>query len=313
MNKDLSTLITASRTLMDNTKANQAISKDIENTVEKLNKDVDNLEKEGKSLSTKVSELGEVMSKEYSSNEEFLKSFASVLSNTKVGNKKNEAVYEYLSNPVNASKIKDVVDANLDKENIRKQDNSLGLIIILMSYLVGLSITYLLQHSNIAMLQRRLQIYKRIQFRNSIAPMMFLTIFAGIAGIIIGMMSSYKLGMNFNGSFMLSLSIIAILLIFTYGTNIILSKLKSFGFVLCVMILLLYILSSNQLLEDNMNFARMITMFSPLNYSENAISGFISRSGRNTLVLLTLWIIGITLGFLNILIYRTLKEDKEIV
>ena len=62
-----------------------------------------------------------------------------------------------------------------------------------------------------------------------------------------------------------------------------------------------------------MNFARMITMFSPLNYSENAISGFISRSGRNTLVLLTLWIIGITLGFLNILIYRTLKEDKEIV
>ena len=313
MNKDLSTLITASRTLMDNTKANQTISKDIENTVEKLNKDVENLEKEGKSLSTKVSELGKVMNKEYGSNEEFLKSFTSVLSNTKVGNKKNEAVYDYLSNPINASKIKDLVDVNLDKENIRKQDNSLGLIIILISYLVGLSITYLLQHSNIAMLQRQLQVYKRIQFRNSIAPMMFLTIFAGVAGIIIGIISSYKLGMNFNGSFIIILSIIAILLIFTYGTNIILSKLKSFGFMLCVVILLLYILSSNQLLEDNMNFARMITMFSPLSYIEKAISGFISGSGRNTLVLFALWIIGITLGFLNILIYRTLKEDKEIV
>lgn len=313
MNKDLSTLITASRALMDNTKANQTISKDVENTVEKLNKDVENLEKEGESLSTKVSELGEVMSKEYSSNEEFLKSFSSVLSNTKVGNKKNEAVYDYLSNPINASKIKDLVDADLDKESIRKQDNSLGLIIILISYLVGLSITYLLQHSNIAMLQRQLQVYKRIQFRNSIVPMMFLSIFAGIAGIIIGMMSSYKLGMNFNDSFMLILSIIAILIIFTYGTNILLSKLKSFGFMLCVVILLLYILSSNQLLEDNMNFARMITMFSPLNYIENAISGFISGLGRNTLVLFALWIIGITLGFLNILIYRTLKEDKEIV
>lgn len=313
MNKDLSTLITASRTLMDNTKANQTISKDIENTVEKLNKDVENLEKEGKSLSTKVSELGKVMNKEYGSNEEFLKSFTSVLSNTKVGNKKNEAVYDYLSNPINASKIKDLVDVNLDKENIRKQDNSLGLIIILISYLVGLSITYLLQHSNIAMLQRQLQVYKRIQFRNSIAPMMFLTIFAGVAGIIIGIISSYKLGMNFNGSFIIILSIIAILLIFTYGTNIILSKLKSFGFMLCVVILLLYILSSNQLLEDNMNFARMITMFSPLSYIEKAISGFISGLGRNTLVLFALWIIGITLGFLNILIYRTLKEDKEIV
>ena len=187
-----------------------------------------------------------------------LKSFSSVLSNTKVGNKKNEAVYDYLSNPINASKIKDLVDADLDKESIRKQDNSLGLIIILISYLVGLSITYLLQHSNIAMLQRQLQVYKRIQFRNSIVPMMFLSIFAGIAGIIIGMMSSYKLGMNFNDSFMLILSIIAILIIFTYGTNILLSKLKSFGFMLCVVILLLYILSSNQLLEDNMNFARKI-------------------------------------------------------
>ena len=140
-----------------------------------------------------------------------------------------------------------------------------------------------------------------------------MTIFAGVAGIIIGIISSYKLGMNFNGSFIIILSIIAILLIFTYGTNIILSKLKSFGFMLCVVILLLYILSSNQLLEDNMNFARMITMFSPLSYIEKAISGFVSGSGRNTLVLFALWIIGITLGFLNILIYRTLKEDKEIV
>ena len=45
------------------------------------------------------------MSSEYGSNEEFLKNFSTVLSNTRTGNTKNDAVYEYLSNPVDASKV----------------------------------------------------------------------------------------------------------------------------------------------------------------------------------------------------------------
>ncbi len=78
------------------------------------------------------------MSNEYGSNEEFLKNFT-VLSNTRTGNTKNEAVYEYLSNPVDASKIGNVVSAATNSPSqTNRQDERSGLLIILVSYLVSL-------------------------------------------------------------------------------------------------------------------------------------------------------------------------------
>ena len=48
MNRDLGTLIQASKTLMDNTKANQAVSETIQATMTQLTNDVNTLEKDGK-------------------------------------------------------------------------------------------------------------------------------------------------------------------------------------------------------------------------------------------------------------------------
>ena len=124
---------------MDNTKANQAVSETIEATMTQLTNDVNTLEKDGKSLTERVSELKKIMSSEYGSNEEFLKNFSTVLSNTKTGNTKNEAVYEYLSNPVDASKIGNVVSAATNSPSqTNRQDERSGLLIILISYLVSL-------------------------------------------------------------------------------------------------------------------------------------------------------------------------------
>lgn len=150
MNSDLGTLMSASKTLMDNTKANQAVSQTIESAISQLVKDINNLEKMENHLSTRVSELKNIMSSEYGSNEEFLKNFSTVLSNTRTGNTKNDAVYEYLSNPVDASKVGNVVSKYAAKSQSQssRQDERSGLLIILISYLVSLVIAYLFQHAD---------------------------------------------------------------------------------------------------------------------------------------------------------------------
>ena len=131
MNSDLSKLMSASQTLMTNTQANQAVSEMIEATINQLVNDINTLEKDGESLSGRVSELKNIMSSEYGSNEEFLKNFSTVLSNTRTGNAKNDAVYEYLSNPVDATKIGNVVSAATSSQSqSNRQDERSGLLII---------------------------------------------------------------------------------------------------------------------------------------------------------------------------------------
>ena len=71
------------------------------------------------------------MSSEYGSNEEFLKKLFYCLSNTRTGNTKNDAVYEYLSNPVDASKIGNVVSAATNRPSqTNRQDERSGLLVI---------------------------------------------------------------------------------------------------------------------------------------------------------------------------------------
>lgn len=311
MNKDLVQLMGASQTLMNNTKSNQIVSKEIKNTVEQLSSDVDKLEEEGKSLSIRVNELNDVMSKEYESNEDFLKSFATVLNNTKIGNKKNDVVYEYLSNPVDASKIKDVLGINSTTgQDTTRQDDRSGLLIVLISYLSSLCIAYLLQHTDINLLQKQFRVVDRINFKNSTQPIMFLTIFSVLSGVIISVISSYKLGMAFGGGVIFCIMVIIMMLSFTYGINALISKAKSFGFIVAITILLLYIITAAQLFDSYYEKTiELLSKLSLLTYVENGLRLYINGADGWIIISIVLGIVAICFGILNGFIYRTLRED----
>ena len=102
------------------------------------------LEQDGMGLSSKVNELKSSMDANYGDNEEFLKTFSKVLSNTKDGNSKNKAVYDYLSNPVNAGNINKLVsENNLPKLSI-KQDTRTGLVVTMVIYLISILLILIL-------------------------------------------------------------------------------------------------------------------------------------------------------------------------
>ncbi len=193
LNSDLSKLMAASQNLMNNTKSNQVVSEMIEGNINKLSGDITNLEKDGEAL-WRVAELQQIMSREYSSNEEFLKNFSTVLSNTRTGNTKNEAVYEYLSNPVDAAKIGNVVSAATSAQpQASRQDERSGLLIILIAYLVSLVAAYLMQHADKAELQKRLNLTERLSWKNATGPLVFLSAISATAGLIIALVSGLKL------------------------------------------------------------------------------------------------------------------------
>ena len=312
MNRDLGTLMSASKTLMDNTKANQAVSETIQATMTQLTNDVNTLERDGKSLSERVSELKKVMSSEYGSNEEFLKNFSTVLSNTRTGNTKNEAVYEYLSNPVDASKIGNVVSAATNSPSqTNRQDERSGLLIILISYLVSLVVVYLFQHADKEELQRLISLKDRLSWRNSSGPMFFLSVISVAVGSIIAIVSGVKLAFSLSQLSWFVVLLVLVSLMMTYGLNILMDKLKSLGFLISISLLLLYIISATQLFDEYyVNSAPILTALSPLTYLEGAVKLFINQQNGVVQSVMVIVVLTIALGLGNIFLYRQVKDSK---
>ena len=312
MNRDLGTLISASKTLMDNTKANQAVSETIQATMTQLTNDVNTFEKDGKSLSARVSELKNIMSSEYGSNEEFLKNFSTVLSNTRTGNTKNDAVYEYLSNPVDASKIGNVVSAATNRPSqTNRQDERSGLLVILISYLVSLVVAYLFQHADKEELQRLISLKDRLSWRNSSGPMFFLSVISVAVGSIIAIVSGVKLAFSVGQLSWFVMLLVLVSLMMTYSLNILLDKLKSLGFLISISLLLLYIISATQLFDEYyVNPAPILTTLSPLTYLEGVVRLFINQQNGVVQSVMVIVVLTIALGLVNIFLYRQVKDSK---
>ena len=312
MNRDLGTLMSASKTLMDNTKANQSVSETIQATMTQLTNDVNTLEKDGKSLSARVSELKNIMSSEYGSNEEFLKNFSTVLSNTRTGNTKNDAVYEYLSNPVDASKIGNVVSAATNRPSqTNRQDERSGLLVILISYLVSLVVAYLFQHADKEELQRLISLKDRLSWRNSSGPMFFLSVISVAVGSIIAIVSGVKLAFSVGQLSWFVMLLVLVSLMMTYSLNILLDKLKSLGFLISISLLLLYIISATQLFDEYyVNPAPILTTLSPLTYLEGVVRSFINQQNGVVQSVMVIVVLTIALGLVNIFLYRQVKDSK---
>lgn len=312
MNSDLVKLMSASQTLMNNTKANQAVSEMIESTINQLANDINALEKDGESLSGRVSELKNIMSSEYGSNEEFLKNFSTVLSNTRTGNTKNEAVYEYLSNPVDASKIGNVVSAATNAQSqSNRQDERSGLLIILISYLVSLVVAYLFQHADKEELQRLMSLKDRLSWKNSSGPMLFLSAISVVAGFIIATVSGIKLGFSLAQLSWFIVLLMLVSLMMTYGLNILIDRLKSLGFLISVSLILLYIISATQLFDEYyVNSAPILATLSPLTYLEGVVKLFINQQSGVEQSVVVIVVLTIALGLGNVFLYRQVKDNK---
>ncbi|HEL0782151.1 TPA: type VII secretion protein EsaA [Streptococcus equi subsp. zooepidemicus] len=306
MNSDLSKLMAASRVLMDNTKSNQIVSETIEGTIKQLSNDVTTLEKNGEALKGHVTELKDTMTGDYGSNAAFLKAFTAVLSNTKKGNAKNTAVYEYLSNPVDASKIDRVLSAAAGLKAVRQDERS-GLLIILITYLTSLAVAYLFQQG--AGLQGSLRVTQRLAWKNAVAPMTYLSGMVLLIAPVIAVISGYRLDFSMGQLAFFALLLAVMMLVMTYTLNLLLEKIRSLGFLMSIGILMLYLITAAQLFDAY--YARspqLLVRLSPLTYLELMVRAFINRQGGLTIPMTILVVLALALAVANAYHYRQVKD-----
>lgn len=306
INSDYSKLMSASRELLAKTKASQATSESINHSFESLGTAAKKLEQDGTNLTNKVSELKGTMDKEYKDNQDFLKAFSKVLSNTKDGNSKNQAVYDYLANPVDAGNVDKIVASNKTAKSSTKLDTRTGILIVLIIYLVSILIAHMMQNIDFEKIQKN-KIVSRVQWKNSTIPVSIILGISFVLSMIIGMVVGYNLDLTGERALVLVALLLVITVLFIGLNNWLLSKGKSLGLFVSISILLLYIVTTVQLIDERTMENKLLSYISPLNYIDESLTQFLNYQGGWLLVMIITTIFAVISVILNAIEYRKLK------
>ena len=306
ISSDYSKLMSASRELLAKTKASQATSESINHSFESLGTAAKKLEQDGTNLTNKVSELKGTMDKEYKDNQDFLKAFSKVLSNTKDGNSKNQAVYDYLANPVDAGNVDKIVASNKAAKSSTKLDTRTGILIVLIIYLVSILIAHMMQNIDFEKIQKN-KIVSRVQWKNSTIPISIILGISFVLSMIIGMIVGYNLDLTGERALVLVALLLVITVLFIGLNNWLLSKGKSLGLFVSISILLLYIVTTVQLIDERTMGNKLLSYISPLNYIDESLTQFLNYQGGWLLVMIITTIFAVISVILNAIEYRKLK------
>ena len=306
ISSDYSKLMSVSRELLAKTKASQATSESINHSFESLGTAAKKLEQDGTNLTNKVSELKGTMDKEYKDNQDFLKAFSKVLSNTKDGNSKNQAVYDYLANPVDAGNVDKIVASNKTAKSSTKLDTRTGILIVLIIYLVSILIAHMMQNIDFEKIQKN-KIVSRVQWKNSTIPISIILGISFVLSMIIGMIVGYNLDLTGERALVLVTLLLVITVLFIGLNNWLLSKGKSLGLFVSISILLLYIVTTVQLIDERTMGNKLLSYISPLNYIDESLTQFLNYQGGWLLVMIITTIFAVISVILNAIEYRKLK------
>ena len=307
INKDLIKLMGASNTLLNNTKSNQSTSEVVNKGFESLGNSVKTLERDGTGLASKVNDLKSSMNANYGDNEEFLKSFSKVLNNAKDGNSKNKAVYDYLSNPVNAGNITKLVSENNTQNIALKQDTRTGFVVIVVVYLISVLLAHILQNTDFSKIQNQRYV-SRVQWKNASLPMTIMLGLSFVLSIIMGLIVGGKLDYVLEKTLGLIVLMFLLMVLFTGMNNWLLNKIKSTGLLISISILLLYLVTAGQLVDERTKANEVLSYISPLNYIENALTSFLNNQDGWGVVFGISFIFTILVSVLNMSEYKKIKN-----
>lgn len=270
-------LLSQSKALADSSKTNLNSADNVYKTFDAIDKQAKNIQNSGLGIVTQAQKLSANMANKLGTDQEFASNFANMMENSRVGDRNNDNLYRFLSNPV--EKVKG--------ETIAAGDTFTPYLLVLVCFIVALFTGYV-----IAAQERKRKQEDDFEEEMALAyqntPITLMTVgIALIEGAIIGAISAYFLDMK--GVIFVSWMgiIVLMMLVFVTIATYLLRQLRMIGMFLLLVILALYLFLTEavglKIEQDSM--LATIRSLSPLQYMEHLLNGFMSRAD-NWLVLM---------------------------
>lgn len=300
LSNDFMPLLTTSEALAEQAQSNFFTAETVYQTFEEIDHQATSIQESGNDLISQAEELSINMTNKLVDDEAFVENFTEVLANSRIGERQNEDLLEFLSNPVQTKNDGVIVSG----------DTFTPYFIVLIAFIVALFTAYVISTSH----QRRLakdefEGEKTIFSQNT--PITIITVGIGvIEGAAIGLISSYILGMNGTPFVLWTLLLTVLVLTMVLLSTYLLRQLKMIGMFLLLAVFAMYLLFTRALGSGASGGLRA---YSPLQYVENVLVQA-SNSSINYLatffILFVLCMIGV---LLNLLVFNrsTKSEGKD--
>ncbi|MUK87581.1 type VII secretion protein EsaA [Ornithinibacillus sp. L9] len=294
-------LLSESQSLVEQARSNLESADTVYQAFEMVDTQADTIEQSGEDLVQLASQLSAEMTDKLVEDQEFADNFTGVLANSRIGERQNENLYEFLSNPIQTS----------NEGTIRTRETFSPYLLVLTCFIVVLFTAYVIS----TIQQRRVEHDQFSADKSLISknlPITLITASIGILeGIIIGLMSSYFLqileGSMIIWTLLVTSVMVAMLLIATY----LLRQIKMVGMFILLIIFSLYLFLSNAS-GTGLETMNKLKVFSPLQYVESLLQQAVQGSPNYALA--TIFLLGlIIIGTLaNLFVFHHFKQKGEL-
>lgn len=277
LDSEFNSLLAASQSLADQSRNNLKSADSVYQTFDSIDHQAKEIKASGTTLVQQAGNLSNNLTNKLVEDQNFADNFAGVLANSRIGERPNESLLSFLSNPVQ-TKNAGVIAAG---------DTFTPYFVVLICFIVALFTAYVISNNERKRLQKDSFAGERTVVGNN-TPITIVTVSIGlIEGLMIGLLSAYLLQMS-EGEFMywtgmITLIMLTMLLVATY----LLRQLKMFGMFILLVIFSLYLFLTEALglHTDKFSVAAKLREFSPLQYIEKLLMKFGSGTADSKLII----------------------------
>ncbi|BBU40871.1 type VII secretion protein EsaA [Aeribacillus composti] len=277
LDDQLQTLLATSQSLADQSE-NVLISTDsVYKTFDAIDKQADNIVNSGDTLVKKAQKLSNDLTNKLLKDQEFADNFGQVLANSRIGDRPNENLLNFLSNPVQTknSEVKVV------------KDTFIPYYLVLICFILALFSAYVIATSERKrLIKDDFSENRTLVWKNT--PITWVTAGIGvIEGIIIGLLSGSFIDIPQEKYFQWIGLISLIMFTMVLAGAYLLRQLKMIGMFLLLGMLSLYVLLTETLglNFDKQSLASTLQELSPLQYIEKLLLGFVDDTKYDPLII----------------------------
>lgn len=256
----------ASQSLAAESKSNLDSADGVYQTFDAIDHQATEIQNSGVTLVKQANDLSANLSDKLMQDQKFADNFKNVLANSRIGERPNENLFSFLSNPVQTENEGIIING----------DTTIPYFLVLICFIVALFAAY-----TISINERKRPQKDSFEKERSIVdkniPIAFITAGIGLVeGLVIGISSGYILKIP-QEKFMLWIGLITlIMLAMQLLATYLLRQLKMLGMFVLLLLFSLYLFLTKTmgLYMDKLSFGAKLRSFSPLEYIEKLLMGF---------------------------------------
>ncbi|WP_088294013.1 type VII secretion protein EsaA [Bacillus mycoides] len=304
LDSGIKSLMMQSQSLVESSKHSLTTSDDVYKTFDQINGQAKEIQESGTTIVSKADSLLNDFTKKMDDDKSFSKNFTKILANSRIGDRQNEMLYQFLSSPVQKQNDGVIVAGNAFTPYL----------IVLTCFIVALFTAYAIADQE----KKRTQ-SDHFEEKFSLIDMNVPTTVVAfgisiVEGISIGIISGRLLQFGQDQSLLWIAFITIIMMAFVLVSTYLLRQIKMVGMFILLVFLSMYLFLTEAVGSkvDQMTSVGKVRQFSPLQYIESFLNDFISGKDTGKVIFIVLFVIAIIGLVSNLFVWHKKWEEKEV-